>query len=93
MVFRVWTTGSHVRRIHARLHASSNLGTDFNNPQGALLGILNAILPLGAVFGAFPAAYISDRWGRRWAMTVGDIIMIVGAALQTGSINSKPADL
>ncbi|KAH8900914.1 general substrate transporter [Thozetella sp. PMI_491] len=59
----------------------------FGYPQGSLLGIMNAILPLGAVFGTPGAAWISDRYGRRWAMTVGDIIMIIGAAIQTGSIN------
>ena len=50
---------------------------------------MNAILPLGAVFGIPLAAWISDNYGRRWAMTIGDIIMIVGAVIQTASVNSK----
>lgn len=50
---------------------------------------MNAILPLGSVFGTPLAAFVSDRYGRRWAMTVGDLIMIAGAAIQTGSINSR----
>jgi MFS family permease len=50
---------------------------------------MNAILPLGAVFGAVPAAWISDHYGRRWAMAVGDIIVILSTIIQAASINSK----
>ncbi|KAL5627116.1 hypothetical protein FOBRF1_001459 [Fusarium oxysporum] len=60
----------------------------FNHPQGSLLGILNAILPLGAVFGTNPAAWLSDDYGRRWAMVVGDIIVILSTVIQTASINT-----
>lgn len=49
---------------------------------------MTAILPLGAVFGALPAAWVSDNHGRRWAMFVGDVIMILASAIQTASINS-----
>ncbi|PVH98502.1 general substrate transporter [Periconia macrospinosa] len=59
----------------------------FNHPKGSLLGIMNAILPLGAVFGTWPAAWISDRYGRRWSMGIGDMIMIIGAIIQTASMN------
>ncbi|KXJ88658.1 general substrate transporter [Microdochium bolleyi] len=59
----------------------------FNRPQGALLGIMNAILPLGAVFGTIPAAWISDHYGRRWTMLVGDVIMIISSIIQTFSVN------
>ncbi|CAF3544528.1 hypothetical protein SNK05_013134 [Fusarium graminearum] len=60
----------------------------FNHPEGSLLGIMNAILPLGAVFGTVPAAWISDHYGRRWAMAVGDIIVILSTIIQTASINT-----
>ena len=50
---------------------------------------MNAILPLGAVFGTIPAAWISDHYGRRWAMAVGDIIVILSTVIQTASINSQ----
>ncbi|KAH8169687.1 sugar transporter domain-containing protein [Sarocladium implicatum] len=60
----------------------------FNNPTGSLLGIMNAILPLGAVFGTPLAAWVSDHYGRRWAMLVGDVIMIISAVIQTLSINT-----
>jgi MFS family permease len=61
---------------------------DFNHPQDSLLGIMNAILPLGAVFGTVPAAWISDHHSRRWAMAVGDVIVILSTIIQTTSINS-----
>jgi MFS family permease len=51
---------------------------------------MNAILPLGAVFGTIPAAWLSDHHGRRWAMAVGDVIVILSAIIQTASINSQP---
>ncbi|KAH6967150.1 hypothetical protein EDB82DRAFT_562962 [Fusarium venenatum] len=60
----------------------------FNHPEGSLLGIMNAILPLGAVFGTVPAAWISDHYGRRWAMVAGDIVVILSTILQTASINT-----
>lgn len=50
---------------------------------------MNAILPLGAVFGTPLAAWIPDRYGRRMAMLVGDVIMIISSIIQTVSINSK----
>ncbi|KAH7039885.1 general substrate transporter [Microdochium trichocladiopsis] len=69
------------------LQAVERWNTYFGNPTGSLLGIMNAILPLGAVFGIPLAAWVSDNYGRRWAMTVGDAIMIIGAIIQTASIN------
>lgn len=72
-----------------RPRASANLVADFNEPKGALLGIMNAVLPLGAVFGAIPAAWICDRYGRRVALMTGDVIMLVAAALQTASLNGQ----
>ncbi|KAF4417220.1 hexose transporter [Fusarium acutatum] len=60
----------------------------FNHPQGSLLGIMNAILPLGAVFGTIPAAWLSDHHGRRWAMAVGDVIVILSTVIQTARINT-----
>ncbi|KAH7323281.1 general substrate transporter [Stachybotrys elegans] len=59
----------------------------FGSPQGSLLGTMNAILPLGAVFATWPAAFLSDRYGRRISMAVGDIIVIIGAVIQTASMN------
>ncbi|KXJ96351.1 general substrate transporter [Microdochium bolleyi] len=69
------------------LQAVARWNVYFGYPTGSLLGIMNAILPLGAVFGIPLAAWISDHYGRRWAMSIGDIIMIIGAIIQTASIN------
>ncbi|KAH6697372.1 general substrate transporter [Plectosphaerella plurivora] len=60
----------------------------FHYPKGSLLGIMNAVLPLGAVFGTYPAAWLSDKYGRRWAMCAGDVIMIIASIVQTASMNT-----
>ncbi|KAI8310135.1 Lactose permease [Colletotrichum sp. SAR11_59] len=36
----------------------------FGNPEGAVLGLMNAVYPLGKVVALFFVTYISDRWGR-----------------------------
>ncbi|KAF5566706.1 hexose transporter [Fusarium phyllophilum] len=78
--------------IPGSLIVSAAMGYDsslMNGIQGgSLLGIMNAILPLGAVFGTIPAAWLSDHYGRKWAMAVGDVIVILSTIIQTASINS-----
>ena len=44
---------------------------DFNNPEGAILGILNAIFGFGAVAALPFVAYVNDRFGRRKAIMLG----------------------
>lgn len=59
----------------------------FNDPNGAQLGLLNAIQNIGT-FGALPfSPYVTDYFGRRVAIFLGSALMIVGAALQTASQN------
>lgn len=50
----------------------------FHSPAGNWLGLIAASLFLpGIVFG-FPADWIAARWGRRWAIYVGSILIIIG---------------
>lgn len=58
----------------------------FGNPAGAKLGLMSAILSLGAICSAPFAPMVADKFGRRWGITVGSIIMIVGAILQCESV-------
>ncbi|OBT54442.1 hypothetical protein VE04_05487 [Pseudogymnoascus sp. 24MN13] len=47
-----------------------------------LLGFMSACYQLGSIFGVPVAPYINQRFGRRWAIMVGSVIMVVGAILQ-----------
>lgn len=57
----------------------------FGNPRGSTLGLISAIIALGAICSAPFAPLVADKFGRRWGITVGSIIMIGGAILQCES--------
>ncbi|KAH8902027.1 MFS general substrate transporter [Coniochaeta sp. PMI_546] len=43
----------------------------FDNPQGAMLGLVNSVYPLGKVVGLFVVTYICDKYGRRLPLYIG----------------------
>lgn len=59
----------------------------FGNPNGALLGITSAAYALGAIGSTPFSAMISDRFGRRWSVFIGSIIMICGVIFQCAATN------
>lgn len=61
----------------------------FNNPTGAILGLLSASYPLGAIISTPFSAIISDYFGRRWSVFLGSFIMIIGVVVQSASQNGK----
>ncbi|CAH0020325.1 unnamed protein product [Clonostachys rhizophaga] len=61
--------------------------TYFNSPRGSILGITTAILGLGAITTTPFLSPIGDRFGRRWAIFLGTIIMIIGGVLQGASVH------
>jgi len=52
------------------------------NPQGSLLGVFTALYSIGSIASLPVAPFIADHWGRRTAIVIGCLIMIVGAAIQ-----------
>lgn len=50
---------------------------------------MNSIYSLGALSVMPIVPWVNDKYGRRISIMVGSIIMVVGAILQTCSINSK----
>lgn len=62
---------------------------DFNNPQGALLGIMSSAYNLGAICALPLVPYVNDRFGRRWAIFLGSWIMVVGSVVQAFSISGR----
>ncbi|OAL33523.1 hypothetical protein AYO20_07209 [Fonsecaea nubica] len=67
------------------LQAVASWKETFNRPRGALLGIISASYPLGAICSTPISAPISDRFGRRWCIAIGSAIMIAGVVIQTAS--------
>jgi MFS family permease len=59
----------------------------FGKPRGAILGIMSAAMSLGSIFSTPIAPWVADRYGRRWGITIGSIVMIIGAILQCESVN------
>jgi len=52
---------------------------DFANLQGNIVSVLQA----GCFFGALASFYVSDTFGRKWALIIADIIFIIGSTVQT----------
>ncbi|KAI0784889.1 hexose transporter [Abortiporus biennis] len=57
----------------------------FGHPKSTILGLLSALYSLGSICSLPFVPYVTDRLGRRWAIIVGSIIMMIGAILQTAS--------
>lgn len=69
------------------LQISPDWRTYYNNPTSAKLGAINAMMPVGKVVGSFGVAPFSNRLGRKKALVTGFVLAIVGAAIQTVSVN------
>lgn len=54
----------------------------FDNPQGSLKGIIAAAYSLGAILSLPFIPIVNDRFGRRWSIVGGSVIMIIGALIQ-----------
>ncbi|KAG7097495.1 hypothetical protein E1B28_004837 [Marasmius oreades] len=59
----------------------------FHSPRSTLLGLMSAIYSLGAIVVLPFVPWVSDHWGRRWAIIVGSMLMVIGAAIQAAAVN------
>ncbi|KFY82133.1 hypothetical protein V500_10802 [Pseudogymnoascus sp. VKM F-4518 (FW-2643)] len=59
----------------------------FGHPNGALLGAMNAVYPVGKVCGLLPVTWISDHYGRKAPILAGFILLLIGTVIQTASQN------
>lgn len=50
-------------------------------------GLMTAVLELGAFIGAMNQGWIADKISRKWSIFLAGCIFLVGAAMQTGSVN------
>lgn len=65
----------------------------FNNPHGAILGIVTASFNLGAVSGIPLIPWMNDRYGRKCCVIFGSILIAIGVVLQTAAINGTSCHL
>lgn len=71
------------------LQAVANWIDYFDNPQGAILGIITAAFSLGSVAAIPFVPWVNDRFGRKMSIKFGSLLIIIGAIIQTASVNSK----
>ncbi|KXH28320.1 lactose permease [Colletotrichum salicis] len=62
----------------------------FGNPEGAILGLMNAVYPLGKVVALFVVTYISDRYGRKLPLVLG-LVACIGFAILQGISKDLPS--
>jgi MFS family permease len=61
--------------------------TYFGDPKGSDLGLLTALYPIGSIASLPVTPFIADNYGRKAAIALGCVIMIVGASVQGASRN------
>jgi MFS family permease len=59
----------------------------FGNPEGAILGALNAVYPAGKFFAMFLVTWMADRFGRKTTIAIGAFACVAFAIMQGVSQN------
>ncbi|KAJ5924933.1 hypothetical protein N7454_007572 [Penicillium verhagenii] len=59
----------------------------FNYPKGPTLGLFNCVMSAGALTGLLILPFMLDHFGRKPCLVFGSFFMLLGVALQAGSIN------
>ena len=53
--------------------------------EPSLLGFMSACYQLGSIFGVPIVPWFANRYGRRWSIMLGSLIMVFGAIIQGAS--------
>ncbi|KAI1461062.1 general substrate transporter [Annulohypoxylon moriforme] len=61
----------------------------FNHPGPTQLGLLNAVQNIGQLLSLPFCSQFCDTFGRRRALLISAVVILVGAALQGGAVNSS----
>lgn len=59
----------------------------FGNPEGVMLGLINAAQSVGSVLALPFVGTLSDKYGRKPVLLSGIIMIIIASAIQAGSVN------
>lgn len=62
---------------------------DFGEPQREMQGFIAASYSLGAILSLPFVPIINERFGRRWAIAIGSVIMVIGSIIQCFAQNSE----
>ncbi|KAH7028757.1 general substrate transporter [Microdochium trichocladiopsis] len=71
--------------LTANLQSFKEWKTEMGTPNSSQLGLISAIYFMGCFAGSIPAAMITDKFGRKWGIAVGQFFTIIGAGFQAGS--------
>lgn len=69
------------------LQAVDMWNKDFGNPQGAILGVISASLSIGTAAGVPIMPYLNERFGRKFCIIAGSLVVCLGAIIQTCAVN------
>lgn len=57
--------------------------------EPGILGFISSCYQLGSILAVPIAPWINQRYGRRWSIMIGSIVMVIGALLQGFSQHRK----
>ncbi|KAH6949692.1 MFS transporter [Ilyonectria sp. MPI-CAGE-AT-0026] len=69
------------------LQAVDKWQSHFGYPEKATLGLISASMAIGSVAAVPTIPYCNDRWGRKFSVILGSLIVAAGVIIQTASIN------
>jgi MFS family permease len=69
------------------LQALSQWKNSFGDPQGSVLGVVNAAQSIGSVISLPFIGYLSDKIGRKYTLLSGCITIVVASIIQAASVN------
>ncbi|KAK6081348.1 hypothetical protein SCUP515_03036 [Seiridium cupressi] len=71
--------------LTSNLNSFKEWKLEMGSPNSSQLGLISAIYFIGCLIGGFPAAFVTDKFGRKWGMAAGQFFTIIGAGFQAGS--------
>ncbi|KAL4877629.1 MFS transporter [Aspergillus karnatakaensis] len=69
------------------LQAVDRWNEHYGNPHGVTLGLMTSSLAIGTAAGVLYVPFLNDRYGRKFCVIFGSIIVAIGVVLQTCAIN------
>ncbi|THV72686.1 MFS sugar transporter-like protein, partial [Aureobasidium pullulans] len=82
----IWQKGEHAITL-SLLTFAELCYADFNHPQGGILGLLSTINTIGFITALPFTGWIADFLGRKRPVQIGNVIMIIGAVVQSSAKN------
>lgn len=74
--------GSLMGAINAMDQFHDRFGT---KNTGGRIGFVFAIYTIGNIVGSFGAGPVADKWGRRWGMLTGALLIVLGTCISATS--------